>query len=52
MTASRTCHLGGCYTFGSADSSLRFIVRLNNGGTLDFDRTRLVYDSASFYRYP
>lgn len=42
----------GCRTFaGGSDTSLRFIVRLDNGGTIDVDRARLVFDSTTYWRY-
>jgi hypothetical protein len=40
----------GCRTFGNADSSLRSVVRLDNGGTIDVDHMRLVFDSATYWR--
>jgi hypothetical protein len=41
----------GCRTFSGSGNSLRYIVRLDSGGTIDLDRMRLVYDEATYWRY-
>lgn len=41
----------GCRSFGAAGATLRFIVRMDNGGNIDMDRMRLVYDADSYWRY-
>ena len=42
---------GDCQTFSAPDSSLRIIVRIDQGGTVDIDATRLVYDPDTYWRY-
>jgi hypothetical protein len=42
---------GDCQIFTQADTSLRFVVRLDQGGTVDIDATRLVYDPNTYWRY-
>lgn len=41
----------GCRTFAAGDSTLRFQVHLDDGGTIDIDRTRLVFDPTTYWSY-